>query len=523
MTGIAVGSAFLLTAAVGWSGGVVILLAGLFVVLLGGMRPSVVPAVLVVMLASGLGIWRGGGAGVFRADPEPNVPAWVDLASGIQGVVVVPPTATGRGQNLDLAISAVRLGTRAEGLYWEPNHGRVCIFAPAFPLVRIGDEVRLSGRTRPLIDLDPALRAALRSRACEATMYATWAEIESRGRAGPRRALADVAAVLTGTLRSSAPGDAGALLAGLVTGDDHALAKPRRAAFLRTGTSHITAVSGANIALVVGAATALGRAGGWRRRLVWQIPTLAAIWSYALMTGFGSPVARAALVASGAVLAARVGRRPDLLTLTVLAAAAMIAVDPDQLRRASFQLSFASSLGLVAVFTGTAPTGIRGWGEALVRASVTAQLATLPIVLALFGSISLFSLPANFLIGPLVAVAFPLSLSAAVGGLVVPSLSGAIAFPANVAAAAIFVVVDALAAVEGSVWLMGKASVASIASTAALVVAALIGMSPDGRNWVRRCMLDWGDAGPNSRTVFIGGLVGVLLGSAVSVIFGLSP
>ena len=96
--------------------------------------------------------------------------------------------------------------------------------------------------------------------------------------------------MLTGVV----PGDKGALLSGLVTGRDDALSDERKEAFRNTGTSHITAISGSNLALLVTIATLSGRFLGLRRRRSWQIGLIVALWGYALLTGFNLPVGRAA-------------------------------------------------------------------------------------------------------------------------------------------------------------------------------------------------------------------------------------
>ncbi len=504
MTGIALGAALLVAAAFGWLGATVVAVAVAAVLAAGGSggRRRVAAPAIAVLVAAAIGLWRGGGAGVLGPS-EPAVagaiPAWVDAAEGVRGRVATPPRATGTRQSFELALGAVRPGSPpGASSAWETTSGIVCASAPAYPVLRLDDPVRLKGDLVPVADLAGGLRGAFASRGCRATLFATWAALDEEptdaARAAPatvRRWAAAAQTRLTAAFRGALPGDAGSLAAGLVTGDDHALSGPRRAAFLRTGTTHVTAVSGANVALVVAAATALARAGGWRRRLAWQLPTLAAIWAYALLTGLGSPVARAALVATGVVLAARTGRRPDLVTLTVLAAAAMVAAEPDQLRQVSFQLSFASALALVAVFAGSEPAGVAGWATALLKASVAAQVATLPVVLATFGQLALVSLPANLVVGPLVGLTYPLAAIAGPVALAAPTLGGAALVPSGLGAAAIIAVVDALGGSERTVWVIGRTSTVATAGLTLLVVVLIGGMSSEVRAAARRSAADW--------------------------------
>jgi len=413
------------------------------------------------------------------------VAPWIDTTEAVRGTIVDSPRVDGQRQRVDIGLSAVRSEAAADDDAWEPAIGRLCAILPASPSVRLGDGVLVVGTITPLVDLPLGINQAFGSRGCGASLYATWIVVESQG-SGWQRQVAGVRQGLTAAIRRAAPGDAGALLAGLATGDDHALSDDRRQAFLRTGTTHITAVSGANLALVVTAALAIAAAGGWRQHLAWQLATITAIWGYALLTGLAAPVTRAALVASGVVLAARVGRRPDLLTLTVLAAAAMVALQPRQLESLSFQLSFVSSLALVVVLAGSAPTGFGGWVWTIIRASAAAQLATLPVTLAVFGTVALGSIPTNLLIGPLVAVAFPLAVLAAPVAWLIPAVGSAVALPAIIGASAIFAVVDRLGANDRTILVLGRTSLAETLVVTVIVTFAVGGMSEEGRRGWRR-------------------------------------
>ena len=97
-----------------------------------------------------------------------------------------------------------------------------------------------------------------------------------------QRAVADLRTRLGTVLRRSAPGDAGVLLSGLVTGDDDGFSPERKNAFIRTGTTHLTAVSGSNLALVAGILATVGSATIGRHRASWQFVTILGIWAYAL-------------------------------------------------------------------------------------------------------------------------------------------------------------------------------------------------------------------------------------------------
>ena len=218
----------------------------------------------------------------------------------------------------------------------------------------------------------------------------------------------------------------------------------------------MTAVSGSNLALLVTMASTLGTATGWRRRWGWQALTLGAVWGYALLVGLGPPATRAALVATGGVLAVRVGRRPDYPTLLVLAAAVMVLVQPRNLWSLSFQLSFAASLALASVLPGLLPRGVGGWSGAAVAGTLAVEIATLPMLLPLSGSVSLTSVPANMLVAPWVAVAFPVAALASAVGFVSEPAGEALGAVAALLVRPVLLVVETLGGVESGTVPVGR-------------------------------------------------------------------
>lgn len=194
-----------------------------------------------------------------------------------------------------------------------------------------------------------------------------------------------------------------ALLAfGMLFGGSGLLGPELQGALRASGLGHLVAVSGYNLVFVAGALV-------WAsRRLLgarWALlPALAGVVAYTLLAGAPPSAVRAALMVAGALIAARVGRLADPLTGVLMAAALMSAVSPPVLLDVGFQLSVAATLGLVLL----APriTRLLSWlprpmGQALAVA-FAAQLATLPISLAVFQQTSVISPLANLLAAPLV-------------------------------------------------------------------------------------------------------------------------
>lgn len=187
-------------------------------------------------------------------------------------------------------------------------------------------------------------------------------------------------------------------VAGLLLGADEGFSKRWIEDFRRTGTSHLTAVSGYNVGIVLAGVQAVllrlpvGR--GARTLLA-----LAAIAGFVLLTGRPGSVLRAAVMV-GAVEAGRHFGRPVRPLRALLLAALLIGIaSPRSLvDDRGFQLSVAAAFGLVtlapplaaALFRRLPPTPAEWASQTL-----AATIATAPVVAWMTGNYSLVALPAN--------------------------------------------------------------------------------------------------------------------------------
>ncbi|PRW64152.1 ComEC/Rec2 family competence protein [Actinopolyspora mortivallis] len=211
--------------------------------------------------------------------------------------------------------------------------------------------------------------------------------------------------------------EAAGLLPGLVVGDTGGLPATVREDFQDAGLTHLTAVSGANLAIVCGAALVLLRS-------VRAPPVVAASGAAGALLGFvvlagGEPsVLRAAVMGGIGLLALLLGRRgqalPSLATsvIVLLMALPRLAVSP------GFVLSVAATAALVLLAPGWSgwlrARGVpRGFAEVL-AVPAAAQVATGPAVVALSGEFSLVGVLANMATEPMVAPATVLGVLATV-------------------------------------------------------------------------------------------------------------
>lgn len=201
--------------------------------------------------------------------------------------------------------------------------------------------------------------------------------------------------------------DRGALLSGLMLGNDKALSDDTLAAFRRSGLAHLTAVSGQNVALLLGVvAPLLART---HRLARWALTVFVVGW-FAVLTRFEPSVLRASAMALLGASAVVLGRDRRAHRLLAIAGTALLVVDPFLVRSVSFWLSMSATAGLVLVTpsllrmfdTGTARGG-RRWRNGIAMAFATtagAQVGVLAVSTAVFGLPSSVALVTN-----LVAVA----------------------------------------------------------------------------------------------------------------------
>jgi competence protein ComEC len=204
------------------------------------------------------------------------------------------------------------------------------------------------------------------------------------------------------------PDPEASLLAGILLGDDNGMPATLQQAYKNTGTAHIIAISGFNIAIIASLFVSLfSRLFGARKGAIAAVIGIAA---YTILVGATPSVVRAAIMGGLAILARQVGRRQNGLNSLAATAAGMALINPHTLWDVSFQLSFAATLGLVLY-----ATPLQDWLTALLarrfppetarRISIpistfmlftlAAQLTTLPIMAWQFGRIPLVSILAN--------------------------------------------------------------------------------------------------------------------------------
>jgi len=271
--------------------------------------------------------------------------------------------------------------------------------------LRAGEWVVVSGEREPL-DPDRARRVAWQH--VIGSFRVDWlGDVTSGGplaRASNRvRSLVADGAALIGE-----PDDS--LLRGLVIGDDLDQPPEMIERFRRSGLSHLTAVSGQNVTLVLAAGAPLLRRLGSRTRLV---TTVALIAWFVAITRFEPSILRAGTMAVLATVGTHLGRERTPMRMLALALSLLVVIDPLITRSVGLWLSVGATAGVVGLGPRLAE-GLGRFGVLATPVGITlgAQLGVaLPSVLT-FGRLPLVGLVANLLAVPVAGAVMLLGLPA---------------------------------------------------------------------------------------------------------------
>ena len=206
---------------------------------------------------------------------------------------------------------------------------------------------------------------------------------------------------------ATTPGDGGALLPGLAIGDDSSVEPSLTDAMKASSLTHLTAVSGANCALVTALVfSALALVGLGRRTRI--LGALVALAAFVVLVTPGASVLRAATMAVIVLIGLARGRPAQGLPALGLAVVVMVVADPWISRDYGFALSVLATAGLL-VLAGPLADALSRWlPRALAIALAVpfaAQLACQPVLILLTPTLPLYGVPANLLAAPAAPIA----------------------------------------------------------------------------------------------------------------------
>lgn len=231
-------------------------------------------------------------------------------------------------------------------------------------------------------------------------------------------------------VRTALPGETGGFAAAIMTGDRSGIGRATLDTLRHSNLAHLLAISGLHMGLLastVFAATRLALLLPPRSRHHWPGKKIAACVAllaaagYLALSGGNVATQRAFVMAAVMLVAVLFDRRALSLRAVALAALIVLVMRPEALTGPGFQMSFAATLALVAVFAAMRDAALeRGLPRlarptlALVVSSVTASLATAPVSMAHFNIVSHYGLIANLVAVPVMGlIVVPMAVAVA--------------------------------------------------------------------------------------------------------------
>lgn len=239
-------------------------------------------------------------------------------------------------------------------------------------------------------------------------------------------------------------GDHAALAKGLLVNDTRDIDARTETDFKRSGTSHILAVSGMHIALLMGAVELILRKVRVKKEIRIVIISVASLFFVAL-TGFVASAVRSVLMLFAVYLCYILYEENDSITALFAAVAIIILFSPFSVYDLGMWMSFLATLGILAVypyFDERMPypkqenlfvkysLRLLVWIAKSLMLTVIANFFLLPIMWCFFGVASISTVPCNLILGPVVTVLMPLCAIATLLGFI-PYISMPFVFLTN--------------------------------------------------------------------------------------------
>ncbi|WP_019179034.1 ComEC/Rec2 family competence protein [Microbacterium yannicii] len=302
------------------------------------------------------------------------------------------------------------------------------------------------------------------------------------------------------------PGPGAGLVPGLAVGDTSAVDPALDAAMKESSLSHLTAVSGANCALVVGIAFAAAAAAGASRAARVGIG-LTSLAGFVILVTPEPSVVRAGAMAAVAMTCVLLGRAGAGMGLLSLAATIVLIADPWLAAFLGFALSTVATASLL-LFAGPFAAGLGRTmpGPLALALSVplAAQLACGPLLVLIAPQVPLYGVAANLLAGPAAPATTVIGLAACLSA-PLPWLQSGLAAIAWVPASWIAAVATTISELPGDLvpWMEGIPGAASLGAVG-VAVGLLIAAPRGGRasRWAR-----------GASAALVASVVGMLLGT----------
>lgn len=363
-----------------------------------------------------------------RAQPD-QLAYYLDQKGTLTGTIASQPERTEHGQSFTLSASRF---TGEPGIS-TPVSGMALVQITSPQELEYGDRLTITGLvTPPGSKSSASYQEYLRRKGIQAqVLYPQELAVQKVAGKSLHALLLKLRTTCEQVIAKIFPQPEAALVDGVLLGRAGNLPDSLIRAYQATGTAHIFAVSGFNIAVMAGVFLTISK----RILSRWYGVLLAipGIVFYALLVGGSPSVVRAAIMGSLGIVAQMIGRRSAGITSLAFTAAIMCLFDACLPWDVSFQLSFMATLGLM-LFAGPLQKGLEGWlaermpsdkarrwaqpiGEYFLF-TLAAQVMTLPVIAYHFQRLSLSAVLANPLVLPAQPLLMTLGVVALLGGMI---------------------------------------------------------------------------------------------------------
>ncbi len=239
-----------------------------------------------------------------------------------------------------------------------------------------------------------------------------------------------------------------ALAAGVIWGDDSELTNSAKEAMQRTGLTHLIAVSGFNVSVII---LLVSKFRGRLPRHLLSFLTVVFLVAFNLFVGLENlPATRATLMGVSVVLGNLTGRPGSIWGSLSISVIVILLLAPSSITSISFQLSVAALIGILLLFPkldyffSFLPKLIREG----VSLTMAANLSTFPITVASFGGYSIISPISNLILGPLIPLLMAqTSISLVMSG-ILSSLSSIVFYPVYLLTEVFFMTNELMASLD---------------------------------------------------------------------------
>lgn len=342
-----------------------------------------------------------------------------------------------RGSMVTYIMQAEKVGIGREVPYASGNGGNIYVTLPASPRIGIGSTVQVAGVLRPLTytmnpgtydrfhkDRERNIVGRLRVKKI-ADM-----QLLQNGK-GRRYYVQRVRETLYHRFCRVLPTEKARILSSLLFGGHYDELPPALIRqFAATGLIHILSVSGSHMALLFAALQVIGRRLGWPQRVRF-IFLVGIVCTYGALSEFAAPVVRSLIMGLISAYGVVLKRRYMGCQALGIAIAGMLLYNPFMVFDLSFRLSCGASAGILLWYSKFQfilqrfPSFLR---ESLALCA-SAQILVMPLVLASFQALPVYSFIANLLVAPVLDLVILLGLGSVITGSIWTPLGDIFLYP----------------------------------------------------------------------------------------------